>query len=176
MQFLVIDQDSEVILISHDKAETGGTLSLLQTAVEGLIEHVDADPDYLGFHADVWVNEEGIYREDFEINVLASIMTGQTLVGPAVIAQTNSDGETLGLSDEQIDTLGGRMVIRCGRGGTAYHVQQLSALRAIKRIPQDSEGLLCDSCGKDLSTRLVAAMFRGDDGKTETYCSNCTGD
>jgi hypothetical protein len=108
---------------------------MLQTAVEGLIEHVRADRDYLGFDADIWVNEEGIYRDDFEMNVLASVMTGQTIVGPAVVALTNSDGETLGLTDEQIDALGDRMVIKCGRGGTAYHVQQLSALRAIKRIP-----------------------------------------
>lgn len=139
MNFLVIEQNSDTILISHDEDEKGGTLSMLQTAVEGWVEHVRADRDYLGFDADIWVNEEGIYRDDFEMNVLASVMTGQTLVGPAVVALTNSDGETLGLTDEQIETLSGRMWIRRCKDGTGYHVEQLSALRAISRIPQDGD-------------------------------------
>lgn len=139
MNFLVIEQNSDTILISHDKDEKGGTLSMLQTAVEGWVEHVNADRDYLGFDADVWVNEEGIYRDDFEMNVLASVMTGQTIVGPAVIALATNDGETLGLTDEQIETLGNRMWIQRDKDGTGYHVEQLSALRAISRIPQEGD-------------------------------------
>jgi hypothetical protein len=139
MDFIVIEQNSDTILISHDKDEEGGTLSMLQTAVEGLIEHVRADRDYLGFDADIWVNEEGIYRDDFEMNVLASVMTGQTIVGPAVIALATNDGETVGLTDEQIETLGNRMWIQRCKDGTGYHANQLSALRAISRIPQDGD-------------------------------------
>lgn len=139
MNFLVIEQNSDTILISHDEDEKGGTLSMLQTAVEGWVEHVRADRDYLGFDADVWVNEEGVYREDFEMNVLASVITGQTIVGPAVLALSTIDGETVGLTGEQIDTLSDRMWIRRCKDGTGYHVEQLSALRAISRIPQDGD-------------------------------------
>lgn len=132
MNFLVIEQNSDTILISHDEDEKGGTLDLLQTLVEGLVQYVPADRDFLGFDADVWVNEEGLFREDFCMNVLASVIVGTTIVGPAVIALSDSNGETLGLTDEQIDTLGGRMVIRRGKDDSGYNVEQLSELRAEK--------------------------------------------
>jgi len=138
MKFLVIEQDADVLMISHDKQE-GGTLGMLQTLVEGLVQYVPADRDFLGFDADVWVNEEGLFREDFCMNVLASVIVGTTIVGPAVIALSDSNGETLGLTDEQIDTLSGRMVIRRGKDDSGYNVEQLSELRAISRMPQEGD-------------------------------------
>jgi hypothetical protein len=83
----------------------GQTLSDLQTLVGGLIECVRVIPAYVGFDADVWVNEEGLCREDFGVNYVASSITGRKLVGPAVIALTDLEGNTAGLTASQIRRL-----------------------------------------------------------------------
>lgn len=78
------------------------TLLDLQTLVGGYIECVPANPRTLGFSADVWVNEEGLFRQGFAINFLASYITGRQIVGPAVIANFTSEGKTIGLTKQQM--------------------------------------------------------------------------
>lgn len=74
------------------------TLRTLQTLVDGLIECVYSKE----YECDVWVNEEGLYREDFEVNMVASRISNRVLVGPAVLANSNSEGATTGMKPEQM--------------------------------------------------------------------------
>jgi hypothetical protein len=89
-------------LTSHrylvEKPEGQDTLSFLQSLVEGLIESVSLTPD-----TDVWVNEEGLFRNDFVSNIGASLLAGRTLVGPAVLTG-HQNGETVGFPERYWDT------------------------------------------------------------------------
>jgi len=180
MKFLVIEQNSNVLMISHDKDEKGGTLSMLQTAVEGLVEYVKADSDFLGFDADIWVNEEGLYRDDFTPNLLASVIVNRLIVGPAVIALSDSEGETVGLSDEQLDALSNRLIISRGRDNSGYHVNSLSALRVTERMSKDSEEYLethfeCEGCGEDhdIECAVIYNYFDYEGRQTMYFCPSC---
>ena len=76
------------------------TLTALQTLVDGYVESVHVNP------IDIWVNEEGLFRPDFVPNKIASNIANVRLVGPAVITGIDvNTGETLGLSQKQIDAL-----------------------------------------------------------------------
>lgn len=101
-EFILIEETGDAFLIESGDS----TLTTLQTLVDGLIECVAVDRrSPLGFAADVWVNEEGLYRNDFGINLVASYMTGRQIVGPAVIARSSKDGKTLGLNGTHINRL-----------------------------------------------------------------------
>lgn len=100
-EFILIEDTGDAFLIESGE----DTLSTLQTLVDGYVECVSADRKVLGFDADVWVNEEGLYRQDFSINLPASYITGRQLVGPVVIARSSKDGKTLGLTGSQINRL-----------------------------------------------------------------------
>lgn len=80
------------------------TLKTLQTLVDGWVERVTTNKRVVGFDADVWVNEEGLFRDDFGINLVASHITGQQIVGPAVVAG-HKGSKTVGLTIEQIESL-----------------------------------------------------------------------
>lgn len=125
-EFILIKSNGMAYLV-----ESGdNTLSTLQTLVEGYIECVTAKKSVLGFDADVWVNEEGLYRQDFEINLVASYMTGRQIVGPAVIAKSSTSGSTLGLTTNNINRLieDGLMVETADEGsGNAYTLTDLMA-------------------------------------------------
>lgn len=78
------------------------TLKSLQTLVDGYIECVQVRNSDFGFTFDLWVNEEGLFREDFMVNLPASYLTGRTIKGPAVITVSTLEGRTVGLSEAQI--------------------------------------------------------------------------
>ena len=88
-------------LTSHrylvEKPEGQDTLSFLQSLVEGLIECVSLTPT-----TDVWVNEEGLFRNDFVSNIGASLLAGRTLVGPAVLTGQRN-GETVSFPQDLLD-------------------------------------------------------------------------
>lgn len=86
-------------------APTKQTLADLQSLVGGYVECVAQTEDQMGFACDVWVNEEGLFRNDFGFNLVASFMTGRQLVGPAVICTTDAQGNTRGLSEANITRL-----------------------------------------------------------------------
>lgn len=75
------------------------SLKTLQTAVDGLIQPID----YAGFT--VWVNEEGLLRNDLEQNLPMMSIYRTPIMGNAVFTGgVDSEGETLGLP-EQYETL-----------------------------------------------------------------------
>jgi hypothetical protein len=123
-QFILIKSNGMAYLVESDES----TLSTLQTLVEGYIECVVAPKSALGFEADVWVNEEGLYRQDFEINLVASYMTGRQIVGPAVIAKSSTSGNTLGLTSANINRLiQDGLMIETQESGNAYTLTGLMA-------------------------------------------------
>ena len=81
-------------------------LSKMQTAVDGLIEPID-----LSDNLTMWVNEEFLFRDSFEPNLLGTAMyqnlgaTGIILGTIVFTGGTDSDGETLGLSDTDLDRI-----------------------------------------------------------------------
>lgn len=95
------------------------SLDFLQTLVEGLIECVSLDR-----HTDLWVNEEGLFREDFSLNRRASQLAGYgyALVGPAVITG-QKEGET---------TEVGELIIKVtlANNPNIYSADEIVALRA----------------------------------------------
>lgn len=78
------------ILINEDGTEKQlgrkPGLKQLQGAVGGLIELVVC-PD----GREMYVNEEGLFRKDFGINVRASEMASRPLVGPAVLLEDGDE-------------------------------------------------------------------------------------
>lgn len=100
--FLYLNEFGDALLVRHEGERT---LETLQTLVQGLIQGVLTDPARVGFTADVWVNEEGLYEPTFTINPLASVFTGHRLVGPAVVSEYDDDGRTVGLSNDAIARL-----------------------------------------------------------------------
>ncbi len=76
------------------------TLTDMQTMVDGLIEYHPCVREASGM--DCWVNEEGGLRRDFQPNLVASVETGLALRGSAVISRSNAEGETTGLTDEDV--------------------------------------------------------------------------
>lgn len=84
------------------------TLTVLQTLVEGLFTCVSANEEFIptemdANEIDIWVNDDGLHREDFVPNREASFLTGQILVGPAVVTRNDGHGATISLTDKDIE-------------------------------------------------------------------------
>lgn len=107
-----------------EKEEGQDTLSFLQSLVEGNIEAVSLDNS-----TDVWVNEEGLFRDDFAVNGVATSLarssTGYnyTLVGPAVVTGVTPNGETVSVSEGLL-----RSTIEL-EGDETYTVQAVLTIR-----------------------------------------------
>ena len=91
--YLVITPDGDALLAET----TDDTYADLSTLVDGMIECVA-----LPGQVDAWVNEEGLYRDDFAYNLLGTYMVrgwtgnpGYHLVGPVVFAAHDDEGFTL---------------------------------------------------------------------------------
>lgn len=81
-------------------------LTKMQTAVDGLIQPVDITEEIT-----MWVNEEFLFRNSFEPNLLGTAMY-QTVGGEGLImgtivftGGTDSDGDTLGLNTTELARL-----------------------------------------------------------------------
>lgn len=134
-EFLLIESNGMAYLVDSEES----TLATLQTLVDGLVECVIVDKHTLGFEADVWVNEEGLFREDFSINLVASFLTGRQIVGPAVLARSSKEGKTLGLTSSQINRLieDGLMIETADEGsGNPFTLVDLIAQLAKAEQPQ----------------------------------------
>jgi hypothetical protein len=125
-QFVLIEDTGDAYLVNAGD----DTLPTLQSLVDGWIECATADRSTLGFEADVWVNEEGLFRNDFGINLVASFITGRQLVGPAVLARSSAQGETLGLTLTHIYTLVNDGLMLNDNGGFGYSVEEIATLRS----------------------------------------------
>ena len=91
--YLDITPDGDALLAET----TDDTYADLSTLVDGMIECVA-----LPGQVDAWVNEEGLYRDDFAYNLLGAYMVlgwtgnpGYHLVGPVVFAAHDDEGNTL---------------------------------------------------------------------------------
>ena len=79
----------------------------MQGAVDGLIQPVDFSQTLT-----MWVNEEGLLRDDLRMNPFASILFEEFLSSPMLIkgdvvftGGTDDEGDTLGLSEGMIANL-----------------------------------------------------------------------
>lgn len=111
------DLDGKSYVVESKQGQS--SLDFLQSLVDGLIECVSLDS-----HVDLWVNEEGLFREDFSLNVRASRLAGHgyNLVGPAVMTG-QKNGETIEIGGEYI-----RAVL--SSDPTVYSVEAIHAIRA----------------------------------------------
>lgn len=91
MQVIYInDIDMKPYIVEMEEGRD--TLSFLQEMVEGLIESVSLDSK-----TDLWLNEEGLFRDDFFHNEFASFLAqGTHLRGPAVMTGIDA-GRTVGI-------------------------------------------------------------------------------
>lgn len=93
------DLSTEVLDITENE------LSQLQKAVDGLIQPVDIGP------VTMWVNEEGLMRNDLKANWIASgfmkeIGSETPIMGDAVFTgASDEDGNTLGMPEDAMSEL-----------------------------------------------------------------------
>lgn len=91
MLVAVINTDGTV-----EARQIDGSLYSMQHIVEGLIQPVDIQDDIT-----LWVNEEGLYRDDH--NPLASGIANTHINGPAFLTGgIDEEGNTLGLNPAYI--------------------------------------------------------------------------
>lgn len=91
-----------------DITDNKTSLGVLQEAVDGYIEAVD-----LAHNLTMWVNEEGLLRNDLEVNPVAFGFYPNPIMGNIVFTGgTDSNGNTLGL-DEEAEKLIRRSVKVC---------------------------------------------------------------
>jgi len=105
-------------VIEDTIGDGSSTLKFLQTLVEGFVECVS-----LGKSTDMWVNEEGLFRSDFELNRRASMVAGHgyAIKGPAVITGQRN-GNTISLTGDLIDD---QLALSNGK---TYTVEQMSQM------------------------------------------------
>ena len=73
---------------------SSNSFSVLQTAVDGWIEAVDINDTLT-----MWVNEEGLLRNDLALNLIGKTFYSSPIMGTIVFTGgTNSKGDTLGLN------------------------------------------------------------------------------
>lgn len=98
MRVIYLPQTRPMCMVEVDLDAKGdrATLEPLQLLVGGRIELIET-PDY-----DVWINEEGLFREEFDINMTASALCGTVVVGPAVVTRAGPNGSTRGVTDRDL--------------------------------------------------------------------------
>mgnify|MGYP006281245417 CR=1 FL=1 len=84
--------------------EVGDSYDLLSSSVGGLIECVTLDSKSV----DMWVNEEGKYICEYQNPIGTALYDDEFdahdyIMGDIVLARSNDEGETIGLTDEQLD-------------------------------------------------------------------------
>lgn len=119
--YLCVEQSGGVFAVDMG----GDTLSAMQALVDGWVDCARSVDGTM----DVWVNDEGLYRGDFMVNLVASFLTGTTLVGPAVITRTTPNGETVPLLERQIQALERQGLHIFDNDGRPYSVAEILALR-----------------------------------------------
>ena len=80
-------------------------LKYLQGLVDGHLEHYVIDDNLDKLYIDMWINDEGKLRDDFKPTI-ALTHEGKlydVIMGPCVFSKYNDDGETLGLSLDEMN-------------------------------------------------------------------------
>lgn len=89
---LKITTDLELVELDLD---TEDSLRVMQEAVEGLIQPID----FANFT--VWVNEEGLLRNDLSENPFGLVLTGRPLIGNLLVTGgVDDEGDTLGIPED----------------------------------------------------------------------------
>lgn len=88
--WLIITEAGEIGLVEQEEEEL--VLSELQEAVDGHIEIVGVQ-GLAGYGVKLVVNDIGLYR-DFSVNLVASILYGNKIVGPALLVTTIPEDST----------------------------------------------------------------------------------
>ena len=82
------------------------TLPVLQEAVEGYIDHMSWVPELNERYIDMWINDEGKLENKSPCLIFKNARTGELIdvvVGNIVISRFNTEGETLSLTDDDIE-------------------------------------------------------------------------
>lgn len=103
---VLVQPDGKWEIVEFDNSNG---LEVLQKAVDGLIQPVDINP--VGIT--MWVNEEGLYRNDFTENFMASAIFEESygenatpIMGNAIYTGgTDSEGYTDGLSEKHLEVI-----------------------------------------------------------------------
>jgi hypothetical protein len=90
--------------------------------VDGLIEYHPCVKALEGL--DCWVNEEGGFRPEFFTNYVASYETNLPLRGSAVLSRSNGQGETVGITDDDIKTISNLMDVK-------EHIEDLTFIEGL---------------------------------------------
>jgi hypothetical protein len=99
---VIVNTDGKWKIVEFAK---GDSLKMMQKAVDGLVQPIDVKPGL-----SMWVNEEYLFRADFEDNILASAVYEEVtgVNGPVVFGSivftggTDSAGYTLGLGEKHL--------------------------------------------------------------------------
>ncbi len=104
MKFLKLEAGLKFSIVDADQFDS--SLRALQENVDGWVDIVSGLfrlPDDF----DAWVNGEGLFRKDLDFS--CAIASQGELVdairGPVIFTRRDSEGETLGLSDEDIEKI-----------------------------------------------------------------------
>jgi len=91
-------------LLEYDQDQD--TLPVLQKAVEGYIDHMSWVPELNDRHIDMWINDEGKLENKSPCLIYKNADTGEIIdivVGNIVISRYNDQGETLSLTDDDVE-------------------------------------------------------------------------
>lgn len=103
VRYLGIDRQSKNRHIEVVPFEDG--LEFLQSKVDGYIEHYVISEYLNSIYIDMWINEEGKFRSDFEpvFALMHDNILYDVIVGPCLFTSFNDDGDTLGLTDDEVN-------------------------------------------------------------------------
>jgi|688.fasta_scaffold283057_3 hypothetical protein len=126
MQVLQIETDGTARVILLDGEDVLGGL---QRLVDGPVTCISTDTYRSGLVLDVWVNEEGLLREDFAENEAGLALTGQWIVGPVVVADVDDYGDTRTLSAVHLNLLADKLGVKVDdNNGAGYTLDALDAV------------------------------------------------
>jgi hypothetical protein len=125
MQVLHITANGKARVVNLDE-EGEGVLEGLQRLVDGAVTCIGTDVIRSGLALDIWANDEGLLRSDFAVNEKGSLLAGQHLVGPVVVADVDDYGNTLSLSARHLNLLRDRLGIKIDDNkGVGYTLEAL---------------------------------------------------
>lgn len=102
--FMVLKSVSAGGLLELKMEQFNDSLKALQRLVDGSIEHYVIDDDLNEHFIDMWINDEGKFRDDFK-PMFALMHDGKlydVIVGPCVFTMYDLEGATHGLTDDAL--------------------------------------------------------------------------
>lgn len=80
-------------------------LEFIQKQVDGYIEHYVISEYLNSIYIDLWINEEGKFRSEFEpvFALMHDNNVYDVIVGPCLFTSFNDDGKTFGLTSDEVN-------------------------------------------------------------------------